>query len=660
MKEIKLLSLKLVNFKGAKDLEIKMDGGSMNIFGDNATGKTTIIDAFLWLLFGKNSENRKDFGIKTRMSDGSELSRAEHEVEGMLLVDGRHVTLRKVFHEVWTKPRGKAVEEFKGNITEYFIDELPVKASEYTAAIKEFVDEELFKLLTNPLYFNEMLQWGQRRDIIMKICGDITAADVLASHEQLTALTKYLSAGQTVEQVKKISAAKLSSIRKELNEIPIRISELQKQIPDCCDNAASELIQKISELEKYIQSQQELRAAKVAGGVDKALQEKIAVLRQRISDAEMKAKSGWLAEKDALHEKFVAADTAVREKRDSVMILKNEINSLKNDISACANERDRLAKEYASVFNSRFEAKEIRTSCPTCGQDLPEEVVEQTRDRYAAEQAEFNTKRAQRLDEVQQAGIENNNKKSELESELEAKSAKLEVESNILSSLSSAASDAQNKLTGYVWIDPPALKVLRIQLGQLEAKSEEPNQSLEYDLQNIDAAISKNQAEISELRNQQATIQAAAASRQRIEELRDREKELLELHESYARDVYLCDEFTKAKVEMLASRIEKKFQLARFTMFKPNITNSGIEECCDTTYQGVPYSDLNSGARINVGLDIIRTLIAEYGFTAPIFIDNAESVTALLDIPGTQMIRLMVSEPDKKLRFELPENALAI
>lgn len=86
-------------------------------------------------------------------------------------------------------------------------------------------------------------------------------------------------------------------------------------------------------------------------------------------------------------------------------------------------------------------------------------------------------------------------------------------------------------------------------------------------------------------------------------------------------------------------------------MFKPNVTNEGIEECCETSYHGIPYKDLNTGARINVGLEIIKALTDEYHVTAPIFIDNAESVVKLVDMPS-QMIRLVVSENDKTLRVE--------
>ena len=101
---------------------------------------------------------------------------------------------------------------------------------------------------------------------------------------------------------------------------------------------------------------------------------------------------------------------------------------------------------------------------------------------------------------------------------------------------------------------------------------------------------------------------------------------------------------------MLEAKINKKFNHATFRLFIENI-NGGLEECCDTTYQGVPYNSMNNGARINIGLDICNTLSQHYGISLPCFIDNAEAVSKIIDT-NAQQIRLFVSEADKKLRIE--------
>ena len=137
----------------------------------------------------------------------------------------------------------------------------------------------------------------------------------------------------------------------------------------------------------------------------------------------------------------------------------------------------------------------------------------------------------------------------------------------------------------------------------------------------------------------------------RIGELLHQGRELAQKQTDLERKLYLCDRFLRKKAEMVNALAAKKFKYVRFVMFKPNISNDGIEECCEASFQGVPYKDLNTGFRVNAGLDVINTLIDVYGEDAPIFFDNAESVTKLIPTKA-QMIRLVVSEKDKTLRVE--------
>jgi recombinational DNA repair ATPase RecF len=143
---VKLIKLSLKNFKGTRAFVLDARGGNVTVYGDNATGKTTLFDAFTWLLFDKDSQGRKDFEIKTLDASGQPMHGLEHEVEAVLQVDGKTVTLRKVYKEKWTKKRGSAQAEFTGHTTDYFVDGVPVKKAEYDARIASICDETVFKL----------------------------------------------------------------------------------------------------------------------------------------------------------------------------------------------------------------------------------------------------------------------------------------------------------------------------------------------------------------------------------------------------------------------------------------------------------------------------------------------------------------------------------
>src|SRR5690606_9499267 len=120
--QIKLDQLVLRNFKGIRSFTLDASGANVNVYGDNATGKTTLFDAWNWLLFDKDSENKKEFEIKTLNTDGSPIHNLDHEIEGTLVIDGNPATLKKVYREKWTKKRGAVRAEFTGHTTEYFID----------------------------------------------------------------------------------------------------------------------------------------------------------------------------------------------------------------------------------------------------------------------------------------------------------------------------------------------------------------------------------------------------------------------------------------------------------------------------------------------------------------------------------------------------------
>jgi cell division protein FtsB len=136
----------------------------------------------------------------------------------------------------------------------------------------------------------------------------------------------------------------------------------------------------------------------------------------------------------------------------------------------------------------------------------------------------------------------------------------------------------------------------------------------------------------------------------RIKELSDQERELAKEYEDLEQQVFLAEEFTRAKVGLLEKKINSRFDLARFKLFDVQV-NGALSETCTTTYDGVPFDSLNHGARLNVGLDIINTLADFYDFTPPVWIDNAESVTSIIPTRG-QAIKLVVSAKDKKLRIE--------
>ena len=220
-----LEELTLINFKGIKNRTITF-GQTTEVRGANATGKSTINDAFTWVLFGKDARGTNDtkFGIKTVGPDGKAYEKLDHEVTAVLNVNGEKITLRRCYTEDWVKPRGSAETILKGHTTNYFYNGVPLKEGEYKAKINAIIEEELFKMITNPFYFAG-LDWPVQREILLQVAGGVSYEEIAASKDEFKALLTQLSGKDLAEFKAEISARK-KKLQEELDKIPTRIDEI--------------------------------------------------------------------------------------------------------------------------------------------------------------------------------------------------------------------------------------------------------------------------------------------------------------------------------------------------------------------------------------------------------------------------------------------------
>lgn len=649
---LKLISLKLRNFKGQRDFLFEPNGKNASVFGDNGTGKTTLMDAFSWLLFDKDSTGKKDFAIKTLDENNEPIHGLEHEVDGVLDVDGKRITLRKVYREVYTKKRGSTQKEFTGHTTDYFVDGVPVKKGEYEGAVANIADESIFKLLTSPTYFNEQMDWKKRREPLLEVGGNLTDEQVIASNVKLAKLTAILN-GREVEKHRDVIKAQMKKINEEIEKIPVRISETQLGMPDISGIEKDELPQDIAALQKDLQAKQQELARIQSGG-------EIAEKKKQLAEAEAEI----LRKQNEARKKN---DETIAKKQAEQNALLQKWQEIEHDLSKYENA---IKDNESAIQTAEARAEQLRTKwkeentkqftieqedvCPACGQTIPEEQLAEARQK-AEEQ--FNLSKAEKLTAINEEGkrfVEAI--KAGKEACIEAQKLIKEMEEQI-KSLDEKA-DAIQKYAD----NQPEENVDTI-ADDITKKAH-----LEQDIASLQQGstgeVTKVQEEIDFLNDDMKTLQAAQARIEqydkdtaRIAELQAQEKVLATEYERLDGELYLCELFVKTKVAALEGNINSKFKFARFKMFN-QLVNGGIEETAETLCAGIPYgSGLNTGAKINVGLDIIRTLARHYELYLPIFIDNRESITELIDVSPQQTISLIVSERDKKLRVELKEEA---
>jgi len=642
----------LRNFKGIKSFTLDTQGGNADLFGDNATGKTTLFDAFTWLLFDKDSQNKKDFEIKTLGKDNQPMHGLEHEVEATLDVDDGHaINLRKVYKEKWTKKRGSASAEFTGHTTDYFIDSVPVKKSEYEARIAEIASEDIFKLLTSPTYFNEQLHWEKRRQILLEVCGDISDEEVIASDKALAELPKILG-NHSLEDYRKIIAARRVKINDELKKIPVRIDEVTQGLPDLSNFERNELQVDIDSLRERIREKEQELSRIESGG-------EIAEKRVQLKEAEgdliilKNQLQGKISEQiDAKRQELQQIKASLYDWQSEVKNKKGALKHSQQQIAKLETEMGKLREDWGRANDQQFHFEQDDT-CPTCGQSLPAEKLNAAREKALAA---FNRSKAERLEFITANGKE--------------RKQSAELHQGEIQTLNDEIQSAEAKAEEYAQKARELELLIENMLKDSCAYQEDPayvakvgeKQTLEEQMKQLlqDAAVVNDgvKKEIEELGGVLLEKQTCLAKfdqyekgQTRIEELKAQERDLAAEYEKLEGELYLTEEFIRAKVNLLEEKINSKFKLARFKLFN-TLVNGGVEECCETLYNGVPYSGgLNNGHRNAVGMDIINTLSEHYGFYPPIFVDNAESITVLPEMTA-QVIRLVVSENDKVLRVE--------
>ena len=638
---MKLTKLELLNFKGLKAFTIHFNGDVI-IRGDNATGKTTVFDSVCWLLFGKDSLDRADFEIKT-LDGGEPIHKVNHEVTGTFTLDeGGTVELKRVYREKYSSPRGGEVT-LTGHTTDYFVDGVPKKEKEYKEIVNSLVDENIFKLITNPLYFNETYSWQNRRKLLLEMCGDISDEDVIAEYSELKALTDILS-GHSVDDHRKVVAAKKTAINKELDMIPVRIDEALRGKPTI-DTPRDVLIQEISLATTTLETLEADKALLVNGHAVVDTRAELRDVQRRLMARESELQMEYKKQSALKSNEYDMVVSELNNLSSKVENTKHRLDTSNRDIQRIESVIDELMHQRQQVNEDAF-VMDIDEACPTCGQKLPAEQIQAAREKA---ETKFNLRKSKQLEELNQSielkqqDIENIKKRDAGLEPVETLEALIKAKELVKQTIT----DEIGQLTAPVLDDDSIYADLKAEEFMLQMKLDESNTDHSEEIADIDKRIATTKGHRFNLETELNKYEEAKRIDTRVAELEKQQGELAAEKSKLDEASYLMDEFVKAKVNMLEDVINSRFKLARFKMFNVML-NGNVEECCETTYKGVPYRSMNNAARINVGLDIINALTSYFKVNAPVFIDNAEAVTEFVPV-NSQTIKLIVDESEPQL-----------
>lgn len=645
MKKVTLKKLVLHNFKNAEHLEINFDEKLTEIFGENRAGKTTIVDAYTWLLFGKDSDNSADFNVKRLDSRNNIIHHLDHEVEGTFIVDGEEIILRRILRENWTKKRGSEITELTGNDTTYKINDVPRKAGEYKAQIELIINEELSKMITNPLFFNKVMKWEERRKILSLMAGQITNEDILPEIQgDKTELIQLLNEGKNLVDEKKRLAANRKRIKDELDLIPPRLDEVVRDLPEVknWDEIESEIDSKkklIEEIEERIENKS-LSQKQLQDEISEKQTEKFKLERE-LTALKNESLISSNREVNEIKVQINALENQKTSKESELETLQCLIEETKKEIVSLKEIKDGLSRQWDEVNAEVFKMDSEKSYCPSCARPLDNalELEVELRDNFMRsiknKKEEINEKGVSCAEKITLA--ETKLKKLETDS-IDVKASIIDIYLDLNELLKTDLNEKTDVEFSKEMIDLSD-KIAFFKIPELIP---------------VDTSDLKEEKRIIQERIQELTTELSG--KLLIEKAKERQEELKSSQRSMASEIAGIESvemqielYHKAEMEAVESRVNSKFKVVKFKLYESQI-NGGESPTCVCMINGVPYKDLNTGDKLLAGLDIINALQNHFKVFSPVFIDNKESLTHRVNV-DSQLIMLSAMVGQKVLKI---------
>jgi len=641
MATIKLNKMIIENFKGIKGFQLSTDGEDTIIKAENGVGKTTIYDAFLWLLFGKDSTGRKDFDLRPLDRNSNPIKELVVKVEAELSIAGMVHTFRKEHHEKVIK------KELRGFEAKCWIDDVPKKVGEYNEYISGIISEDTFKLLTDLNFFNGKMHWSDRRKVLLDIAGEIENP---AGFEDLFSALN----GRTVDEYKKVLAEQKKRHVKERDETNPRIDEILRSLEHPTDIDVDERTKERESLQKQTENLRVQRQALFGKETQRnAKLDLVNNLKAKKIEREAQLKNdtsgiqSLLDEKKQIEANFADNQQEVTNAQNAFNLKTTELEGKQNELKSLMVSLENIRSEFASADT----AKDSDT-CYACGQKLPGNKL-----------AENEKKRQAKITEI----IERGDKLNQRVKEVKAAISSLEAE---LKELKLAQENARKRLLvaqesktqRFAVIDEaiqanqttPPEKDEQWQkiIAEIAVLEEQVGPPVSEQLNAIETQRIAKQNEIDKLNETLAQADRLEKDRTRVQELETKEKDLSEKIAEIDGTLDQIKQYNMAYSKLIESSVNDKFKYVTFKLFDIQLNGEIDDRVCEAMLNGVPYMDMSTGQQIIVGIDIINVLSEHYDLSVPLFVDHSESLTLPLEA-NSQTIKLYAAKGVKELQVEV-------
>ena len=637
----------IANFKGIRDMSINFSEQRTRISGCNGSGKTTIVDAFNWVLFSKDSHGNApgsdSFREKPLDDDGKEIHNLETSVTLYCRLDGQRFDLRRAQAENWVKKRGALEATFQGNVSTYWVNGVEVKAQDFKQRIAAVAGEDIFRLVGTLSAFNA-LPWKERRVQLMRMAGTDVDGELLARSEYRPIADELAARNVSVDDLRKVLTDQRKKANDELKILPVRIDEARKSLPAKNEQEIRDAEYIVKDSRASIATVDEQLATLRAGSAATNSRAQRLALEQELISLKRRVMDDIQAERRKL---TIKADAASEDFR--------RLTGMLSDAKRIAEATERKAKAADALTNElrqkflevRSISKVIEDTCPTCGQPLPMEKMQEAAARYEEE-------KRKRLADIQTKGKAAAAESKALAEELEQERREVETLTARVEAAEAARSAANAAVRDFIdtpdYGVEPRIAALESEIKALDAGSDTSGEQKERELlerkRELQAIVDKNLAVL-------AARDAGVETEARIHAYEARQQEVgAQLSETEIL-IGLLEQFIQARCGALEDSINAQFEGVRWKLFDQQI-NGAIVDCCMAMIPCesglVAYESANTAAQINADISIVNALSRYYDINVPLFVDNAERVIRLADTDA-QLVTLAVSY-DEELKIE--------
>ena len=644
MKQVTIKKIMLENWR-AQNRVVEF-GQTNEIRGRNKEGKSSIMNAFLWLVTGYDEMDRLNYQIFDNTVEQTYDNAKPASVEAVLDIDGYEYTFKKTAKQGWSRPRGKSEYERKGTDDyTFYTDGIEVSATQYKSQIESLLAPiDKLKIMLNLRYFL-MLDWKDMRKQLEAMVGEIESSDFKGDYSVIFQdLIKYAP-----DQLKSLYKQQKSKIEDNIKGLPKAIETLQSNLPDLKEveearNAIDEAKQQIADIDEKIVG---------AGDFAKPYIEK---------------RNAEIAEISKLQEDYANCEAAYNSKfEEEVLKITKEIrdvDSYNSDVDK-ANKKAESDKENAkkelenmtdllSGLQKRHEElteqnKECKArvftgeKCAYCGQELPEDKLEEARKR-------FNEQKEKDHEYIVSQGKSN---KEYLERTLKCiDNLKAEIEKPLEVREKKSKDDLEDKLDDFIKSSVPYNKTTE-GAAKLSVIEEKRANLTVIPKQDNEELLNMKRGLLDEIETNSKKLGLKDEYDKQVEKIKNMQEQLRENSIEKAKlegKLAKVKEYEEEKARIVSDRVNGKFEYVQIEMSETNKSGDIVPACVVKDNKGVNALVTNNASKVLCGIDIALAFQKFYGIKLPVFIDNAESINSE-NFPGinNQVIKLIVDECSFKI-----------